>query len=329
MPPLPIEQVRMLRPRVEFRVPRGFRTLETERPFIEHHGRLNGAPGASVSGVERVASGRRIRYQHGAIYERPDGGMAWVYGAIGERYDQLGGPAGWLGFPVRDEEAFPDEGRVSVFDRGSIYWWPDVGAIDLNDVVVHYTGLMCFGETDWDQSSDADEPYVLLNVISPVGNASTRSRIYDDVDGGDSRPDAIELYRGKPYGMSVNVLLMENDFDDPDRYRPLVEQAVGTAAVGVTTAAAAVPYVGPLLALGVAAALKELSPVIIGAVNDVLDTADDRLGLEVVHLSAKQMVVLSARTPYSDLWGIGWKVETPLMSADGASYKAYFGLAGV
>ena len=328
MPPVPIVRP-MSGGRTNVRIPPIVATIAAEGPFLEHHARLNGAPGAPVSGVERVGSGRRIRYQNGAIYERADGGTAWVVGAIGDRYNQLGGPSGWLGFPVRDEEAFPDEGRVSVFERGSIYWWPDVGAIDLNDVVVHYTGLMCFGETDWDQGSDADEPYVLFNVISPVGNASTRSRIYEDVDGGDSRPDAIELYRGKPYGMSVNVVLMENDFDDPDRYRDLVEQAVVTAAVGVTTAAAAVPYVGPLLALGVAAALEELNPLIIGAVNDVLDTADDRLGLEVVHLSAKQMVVLSARTPYSDLWGIGWKVETPLMSADGASYKAYFGLAGV
>ena len=332
MPPVPVGQrIRVQRPPViDVRVPVDGGWVETlNARFRDHHTLLGGAPGEAVSGVETVGSGRRVRYQNGVIYERPDGGMAWVHGVIGQRYDQLGGTASWLGFPVRDEEPFPDDGRVSVFDRGSIYWWPDVGAIDLNDVVVHYTGLYCFGETDWDQGSDEDEPYVWLGVVSPFGGISTRSQIYEDVDGGDSRPDLIELYRGKPYGISLSVLLMENDFDDPDEYREAVEAAVRAASASVTAAAAAVPYVGPILAIGVAAALEQLGPRITGAINDALDTGDDKLGTEVVTLSAKQMVVLAARTPYSDQWGIGWKAETPLMSEDGASYKAYFGLAAV
>ena len=71
-------------------------------PFKEYHALLGGAPGAAVSDVETVGSGRRVRYQNGTIYERPDGKCAWVYGAINERYDQLGGAMSWLGFPMAD-----------------------------------------------------------------------------------------------------------------------------------------------------------------------------------------------------------------------------------
>ncbi|MBW3575747.1 MAG: hypothetical protein KY450_13020 [Actinobacteria bacterium] len=110
-------------------------------PIRDHHARLGGAPGAEVSGVELVHGGKRVHYQNGTIYQNPGGQTAWVVGAIGERYHQLQGPAGWLGFPLSDEQVLPDGGRVTVFDRGRIYWWADVGAIDINDVSVHYTGF--------------------------------------------------------------------------------------------------------------------------------------------------------------------------------------------
>jgi hypothetical protein len=61
-------------------------------------------------------------------------------------------------------------------------------------VVVHYTGLHCFGETDWDQSSNSDEPYVILSISTPERSATLLSRIYEDVDGGEARLDLIELY---------------------------------------------------------------------------------------------------------------------------------------
>ena len=49
-------------------------------------------------------------------------------------------------------------------------------------------------------------------------------------------------------------------------------------------------------------------------------------GSAVNTVSARQMVVLAARTGNSDFKGIGFKIETPLISGSGASYKLYFGL---
>ncbi|MEJ7595481.1 MAG: hypothetical protein WKF77_28530 [Planctomycetaceae bacterium] len=53
---------------------------------------------------------------------------------------------------------------------------------------------------------------------------------------------------------------------------------------------------------------------------------DDRIGETTLAISAKQMVVLAARTPNSEIKGIGFKLETPFLSGGGASYKVYFGL---
>ena len=60
--------------------------------FDAYHVHLGGAPGSRVSRYpERLGDGRRARYEHGVIYERAVGRLAWVYGAINDRYEALGG----------------------------------------------------------------------------------------------------------------------------------------------------------------------------------------------------------------------------------------------
>src|SRR5512133_3399861 len=113
---------------------------------------LGGEPGAAKvagdAGLVQLDSGFFREFANGTIYaERSRGKACWVHGAIAGRYAQLGGPRGSLGWPTSDEEDF-DGGRASAFQNGAIYWWPDVGAIDLGNVVVRYAGLFCFGETD-------------------------------------------------------------------------------------------------------------------------------------------------------------------------------------
>lgn len=298
--------------------------------FNAHHALLKGAPGRRTSGIEAVQNGRRVRYENGAIYERPDR-YAWVHGAIAARYDQLGAAGSWLGLPLTDEIAMSEGGRASVFERGTIYWWPDVGAIDLNDVLLHYTGLRCFGETDTDGIfTDSDEPYTVLGVVTPSGGNEVRSQVYDDVDGGESRPDLIELYRGQPQGMTLSVVLLEHDEGDPEKYRALVGQAVDKAmeklAPIIAKTVGGVPVVGPVLALAASEGLPLLVPTLSDLLNAALGTDDEVLGKSVLNLTAKQMIVLAARTLNSDAGGVGFKFETPLISSQGASYKVYFSL---
>ena len=303
------------------------------RPFTVKHAALHGAPGSALAPVafpEESGAGSRVRYQNGSLFMRPDGGVAWVYGAIGERYDQLGAGSSWLGLPVSDEMEFSEGGRANRFDHGAIYWWPDTGAIDMNQVIVHYTGMYAFGETDSDGFlTSSDEPYVNIGVVTPsVTLPAVRSQIYNKVDAGDSRPDLIELYRGDPEGIALAVLLMEHDDGDPDKYKDAVAASVATASAAVSAALLTVPG-GPFLAPAAAAVLLEIGPDIVSAINDLLGTGDDVLGNTVVHLTAKDMVVLAARTTMRDQWGIGYKVETVELTGQGADYKVYFNLVAV
>jgi hypothetical protein len=293
----------------------------------EHWAKLNGAPGNAISVLERAGTGYRKRYEHGTIYAREAGNVVGhVYGSISDRYNELGGPSSWLGFPIHDsEEPFSDDGgRVSVFENGEIYWWPDVGAVELNEVTVHYTGIYCFGETD--ESSDSDEPYVVMGVVSPVSNSVARTQIYDDVDAGESVPDFFEVYRGKPYGVNISILFMEHDVGNPDQYKSHMTAAVGAAATGITAALAVIPVVGVAIAAVAGPALAAAVPAVAEELYGLLNFDDDRIGQTTVTLTPKQLVVLAARTNNTWFKGIGYKFESQLISDGEASYKVYFGL---
>lgn len=293
-------------------------------PFRDHVARLAGAPGEAVSGIETVGNGTRVRYQNGIIYRRADGGTAYVHGAIGARYEQLGGASSWLGMPLTDEMAFDaEDGRVSAFERGAIYFWGDVGAIELNDIIVQYTGLMCFGESDQDQSSDSDEPYVVIGVVSPEAITETRSQIYDDVDNNESRPDFVEIYRGRPLGLAIPMKLLEHDLGDPDAYKEEVGKFVNESFNAAAAASTQIPYIGPVLAAIIPLFKKPTAEFL----NATIGTGDDLIGSAVITLTPKQLVVLAARTPASSFNGLTYKVESPLLGAsEGASYKLYLTL---
>jgi hypothetical protein len=278
--------------------------------------------------------------------------MPSVIGAIRDKWLSLGGEGSFLGQPLTDELTTPDGvGRFNHFQGGSIYWTPNTGAFevhgairdrwaelgwersylgyptsDLRGVIVHYTGLFCFGETDWDQGSNSDEPYVILSYAAPKSTRTILSRVYDDVDNGEANPDLLELYRGEPYGINLSAVLMESDFGDPNVYRADVETIVTGVHAAGTVALGLIPLVGPIIAAVAGPGLLTLIPTISGAVNDLFNFGDDRIGGATVTLSAKQMVLLAARTGNSTFEGIGFKVETPLIEGSGASYKVYFGI---
>lgn len=272
--------------------------------------------------------GRFTHFNSGtaSIYWTPQTGAHAIYGDIRARWAELGWERSYLGYPTSGEEAFADGGRANDFQNGGIYWWPDTGAIDLRDVVVHYTGLHCFGETDWDQSSDSDEPYAIFALSTPKAAWSMTTRVYEDVDGGEQRPDLVELYRGRPYGLNIGVVLMENDFGDPDKYRQQVVDvvkgvhAVGTAALGL------IPLVGPAIAAVAGPALGSLMPGLGAAISDLFDWGDDRIGSTTITIGARDLVLLAARTQNSTHGGIGFKRESALISGEGASYKVYVGV---
>jgi uncharacterized protein with LGFP repeats len=71
-------------------------------------------------------------FEHGSIYCQ--GGNAFtVYGTMKEKWINLGGEKGFLGFPTSDELGTPDGiGRYNYFQAGLIYWTPDTGAHEVH-----------------------------------------------------------------------------------------------------------------------------------------------------------------------------------------------------
>jgi hypothetical protein len=268
------------------------------------------------------------RFNHfsnaGSIYWTPETGAHAIYGEIRKKWESLGWERSYLGYPTSDEVDFADGGRANSFQNGGIYWWNDTGAIDLRDVVVHYAGLHCFGETDWDQSSSADEPYAIISVTTPEIASTVRTQVYSGVDAGEARSDVFEIYRGKPYGMNIGVVMMENDFGDPNRYKDEVQTVVMGVHTAGTLALGLIPVVGPVIAAVAGPSLGALMPHIGGALNDAFDWGDDRIGGATDTISAKRQILLASRTGASTFKGIQYKYECPLITGLGASYKAYF-----
>ena len=84
--------------------------------------KILGMPTGDESNVPGVAGARMQTFQGGTIYWSAATGAHVVYGAIGARYNAMGGAAGVLGLPMHDEEATPDGARVVPFQHGDLFW---------------------------------------------------------------------------------------------------------------------------------------------------------------------------------------------------------------
>lgn len=82
--------------------------------------------------IDGEISGWVQQFQGGRVYRTPilEGfQIASINGVILDKWLELGGPSGYLGFPIADEAGVTDGmGRFSIFQRGEIYWAPGLGA---------------------------------------------------------------------------------------------------------------------------------------------------------------------------------------------------------
>ena len=120
--------------------------------ILAHYLALNGPTGilgfptsdeqaAGVVGPSGAA-GRFNTFQVGNIYWSPQTGAQEVQGLILAHYTNLGGPAGFLGFPTSDEQAMGPGGRFNTFQVGNIYWSPPSGAFEVQGAILgHYLAL--------------------------------------------------------------------------------------------------------------------------------------------------------------------------------------------
>ncbi|MHA2790001.1 alpha/beta hydrolase-fold protein [Corynebacterium sp. S7] len=90
-----------------------------------------GIIGECLNNEYDVADGRGKAedFRNGTAYWSPETGAQPLYGSILARYNELGGPSGWLGFPKTGETLTPDgKGHYVHFENGSIYWTASTGA---------------------------------------------------------------------------------------------------------------------------------------------------------------------------------------------------------
>lgn len=81
-----------------------------------------GALGMPVKGMEAGPNdGKWQEFTGGNIVWSKDTGAHIVWGAIGEAWEQNGGPGGKLGYPTSDEKDIPG-GKESDFTGGTISW---------------------------------------------------------------------------------------------------------------------------------------------------------------------------------------------------------------
>jgi hypothetical protein len=294
-------------------------------------GAVAGAPlVAGLAGVMDVQGGFRRLYERGTIYMRTGGTPFFLNQVTAHRYDLLGNTGSFLGFPVSDSEPDPSDqaSGLTRFEQGTIYFWPDLGAIEIQQVAIRFVGFHCFGETS--EISASDEPYFAFGVL-PMNveqRGTVKTRIYEDVDAGESVADQLELYRGEPSGVVIAVNLAEHDEGDPEKYKEHVDEAVDKAADGVTAALGEIPAAGPAFAFIAQVAFFVAGPDLKRRVNELLGTDDDHVGSVNVMLSTKDLVQLT-RTLSPSFEGIFAQFESPLISGDGASYKAYFEVQSV
>ncbi|WP_052206727.1 glycoside hydrolase family 3 N-terminal domain-containing protein [Sinomonas humi] len=113
-------------------------------PIVQHYQQLGGSGSflGQPSGSEyRIAGGRAQDYAGGTIYWSYTTGAFEVNGGILSHYRSLGGPGGFLGFPLTDESGVPG-GRYNNFTGGSIYWSPATNAREVHGAILgHYRAL--------------------------------------------------------------------------------------------------------------------------------------------------------------------------------------------
>jgi uncharacterized protein with LGFP repeats len=100
----------------------------------EHAGGDNSVLGAKQGDIYPVANGFAQNFAGGKMFFTPATGARLMYGAVLDKYESLGGPAGSdLGFPTTDEVLglIGPDSRVSLFsasDKPVIFWTPQHGA---------------------------------------------------------------------------------------------------------------------------------------------------------------------------------------------------------
>jgi hypothetical protein len=101
-------------------------------------GGANGFLGFPITDETAAAgNGRYNDFQTGSIYWSPSSGTHFVLGGIRAKWLAAGGSgSAEYGYPATDEDwGFDHVGRFTTFERGTIYWHPNIGSFGVSGAV--------------------------------------------------------------------------------------------------------------------------------------------------------------------------------------------------
>jgi hypothetical protein len=158
---------------------------------------LDGVMGAPISDERSAPNGGRVsHFAQGDIFEHGSTGPHEVHGAIRDRYLEMNGPAGALGYPTSDEESIHGKqgeiGRFNRFENGSgIYFSPATGAWDVygaiwakwqdNGGVTGKLGFPTSGETDTPSSGGRYNEFQHGVIVWHDGGPYDRAHVVTDL----------------------------------------------------------------------------------------------------------------------------------------------------
>lgn len=98
-----------------------------EGPILDKYNSLNQAAKTDLG----KPTGNEQKTPDGGVYQQFDGGVIVhktqsyvVWGKIRDKWNELGGSQGKLGYPTSDETDTADGGKQSTFEHGTITWKP-------------------------------------------------------------------------------------------------------------------------------------------------------------------------------------------------------------
>ncbi len=181
--------------------------------------------GAPVGEAVDVEGGAQQEYQGGAIYYSQDTGAHVMYGAILDRYRDLGGPDGsGLGFPKNDESDTGDAvGRFNDFsapEGASIYWTPQWGAAVIKGRVLDA----------WRQSG---------GITGPFGYPSTDTSVADGLQTSKfAGPEGTEIQWSQAGGLITIPAALAANIPGFGTSTPTAEGTTSVSKPSMTTPAA-------------------------------------------------------------------------------------------
>jgi len=231
--------------------------------------------------------------QEKSAFARNDARSIVIYGTIRDLWASLDWERGFLGWPKADEYGpydGPDPYRIQYFDGGALVWKPSDGAqLQTPQYQVRFRGFHC--DREGSDRGGSSEYYFVSNAIprphpeqiqsvlvpdGPRNGGPSGSKYYSNVDQNGTFGEDMVLYDGSADALILRITAMEQDEDDPDKYKDLLDKAA-KATIGPVLGAVAGLITGGVGATAGEAIGNALAPVVSDAINGLLGTGNETL----------------------------------------------------